>query len=120
MPSIWICLPERSTRLQAGIYLLFYLSGEDKSVVAYAKVKSLSFKQPAEIREERGRTQMDEEKFNEHIRSRESKPLVFLELGKVVLLERPTPVASVVRSPITMAGLYLTADELRLFIGDRG
>jgi len=99
---------KRSTKLQKGHYLLFYLSKANKSIVAYAKIRSVSFANPSEVKKNIDRIQMDEKEFSNYIKNREEKPLMFLELEKVVPLPEPV----LIDYPITMTGRYISTKDI--------
>ena len=103
------------TKLQKGHFLLLYISKKNKSIVGYAKIKDVSLKMPAEIKQNYlNRIQMQREEFNEYILDRDSKGLIFLELEEIVELEKPV----LVGYPITMAGRYVSIEEKKRLVGN--
>lgn len=102
------------TRLRKGHYLLFYLSRKDKSIIGYAKINAVSFKTAFEINDKYlNRIQMEQKEFDGYILDRESKQLLFLELEEIIVLDKPMPVDY----PITMAGQYVSINEMKRLLG---
>jgi hypothetical protein len=106
---------KNQTRLQNGHYLLLYLSRMEKSIIGYATIKYISFKMSNEIKENHlDLIQMDEKDFGDYRSNRPSKPLIFLELLKIVTLENPIQVGY----QITMSGQYTSINEIKRLLGD--
>jgi hypothetical protein len=102
------------TRLRKGDFLLLYLSREDKTIRWYSEILSVSFKMPDDIiAHHLDRIQMHENEYMRYVQERRNKPLLFLELKRLVELERPYSV----HYPITMAGRYVPNSEYRSIIG---
>jgi len=101
------------TKLKHNNYILFYQSGKNKTIVGYSKIISISFKKATEIKNEYlSRIQMNENDFCSYVKGRESKLLLFLELDQIMTLEQPVELSF----PITMAGQYITKNDLRTII----
>lgn len=113
----YITNPEskNATRLKNGHFLLFYLSRKDKTILGYSTIKNISFKKPYEIKESYlDQIQMEEKEFENYTSDRQSKSLIFLELNKITALENPVQL----ENPITMAGKYVSINEIKRLLGD--
>ncbi len=98
------------TRLSKGHYLLLYLSRRDNTINGYAKIHKVSFKTPLDIKQNYiNRIQMKKAEFDRYIIGRESKPLLFLELEKIVKLKKNITF----NQRITMAGQYISTKEMK-------
>ena len=106
---------KNATRLKKEHYLLFYLSRMDKSIVGYTKIKNISYKMPEEIKADQlNKIQMEKKEFDAYSSDRQSKPLLFLELDRIVTLENPVKM----EKPMTMAGQYVSIKGIKQLLGD--
>jgi len=102
------------TKLQKGHYLLLYLSRRNKAIAGYAKIKKVSFRKVFEVQQKYiNRIQMGRKEFDEYVFRRESKHLILLELNEIIELKKSV----VVDYPITMAGRYVSFDEIKHLLG---
>jgi len=105
---------KKPTKLHQGHLLFFYLSGENKSIVGYSKIKEVFFKTPSEIKHNYiNRIQMEEEQFNSYILYRETKPLLLLGLDEIIGLKKEIPLDH----PLTMTGQYIFLNEMKFLLG---
>lgn len=101
------------TKLQRGHYILFYLSRKDKTIVGYSKINNILFKTPSEIKQEyTNRIQMNDPAFDQYTKKRKDKSLIALEIEKFTELKNVVSI----NYPITMAGKYITMNEVKNFI----
>ncbi len=98
------------TKLTPGHFILFYLSGGSKSIIGYAEISDVAIKYPPEIeRNYSNRMQMDCDEFDEYTLDRKDKTMIVLILENLVVLKKLIPI----QFPITMAGKYISKDELK-------
>lgn len=98
------------TRLIKGNFLLFYLSGENKSVVGYSKIIDIGFDLPSFVKEHfLDRIQMKEQEFDNYIKYRETKPLLILQLDEIKELSKSV----VLPFSITMTGKYIYESDIK-------
>ena len=101
------------TRLLKGDTLFLYLSHKDKSIIGYSKIQNISFLTPIEIQNNYiGRIQMEPQEYTVYIKGRLDKPLISLELSKIVELKTPI----IIDYPITMAGKYVYGNTINNLI----
>ena len=103
------------TKIDTNDFLFFYISGKSKSIAGYAKIATVSFKQPSEIQNcYLNNIQMDRIEFQNYILNRETKNLLFLELNDIIEFKKMIPV----EYPITMGGKYITQEDIKYFLGN--
>jgi hypothetical protein len=102
------------TKISINDYLFFYISGYNKSIAGYAKIVSVSFKQPSVIEEcFLDNIQMNTIEFHNYILNRESKNLLVLELNDIKEFKKMIPIDY----PITMGGKYTSKEDTQYFLG---
>jgi len=101
------------TRLRSGHYLIFYLSGANKSIIAHSKIVEVLFKKPIQIQEHHiNDIQMEKEEFDIYTRNRENKSLILLKLNNIIEFENPIEIDY----SISMTGMYISKESVKSFL----
>lgn len=106
---------KKPTKLCKGHSLFFYISGKEKTIFGYSKIKEVTFCLPAEIkRNYMDRIQMTDKEFSKYVLQRDSKSLLTLELDDIIDLQDKVRVPY----PITMGGKYVSLDDVKNLLGN--
>ena len=103
------------TKLCKGHRLFFYISGKEKTIAGYSKIRKVAFCLPEEIRQNyMDRIQMTSDEFITYVSQRDSKSLLTLELENIIELQNEVRVPY----PITMGGKYLSSNAVKNLLGN--
>lgn len=105
---------EESIRIRSGNKMFFYKSRANKTLVGEAIIKKIEFMLPSEVMNKYKEELVNPpEEMSEYVGGRNNKKMLVLDLSNIRRYTHPI----IMKTPVTMAGLYVTEKNYKDIFG---